>query len=69
MNEVVEQNIKEIMTLPGLKKVKDEVKSLVAYLETAAERKNQGLVNLQIFQIILYFLEIQVQVKRQLLEF
>ena len=39
MNEVVEQNIKEIMTLPGLKKVKDEVKSLVAYLETAAERK------------------------------
>ena len=43
MNEVVEQNIKEIMTLPGLKKVKDEVKSLVAYLETAAERKKSGL--------------------------
>ena len=43
MNEVVEQNIKEIMSLPGLKKVKDEVKSLVAYLETASERKSSGL--------------------------
>lgn len=43
MNEIVQQNIKEIMSLPGLKKVKDEVKSLVAYLETTAERKKSGL--------------------------
>ena len=43
MNEIIQQNIKEIMSLPGLTKVKDEVKSLVAYLENIAERQKSGL--------------------------
>ena len=43
MNEVIEKNIKEIMSLPGLQKVKDEVKALVAYLENGAKRKEAGL--------------------------
>ena len=45
MNETVEKNIKEIMSLPGLKKVKDEVKSLVAFLENSSERKKSGLAD------------------------
>ncbi|MDC0954189.1 AAA family ATPase [Pelagibacteraceae bacterium] len=43
MNEVIEKNIKEITSLPGLQKVKDEVKALVAYLENGAKRKEAGL--------------------------
>ena len=43
MNKIIQQNIKEIMTLPGLVKVKEEVKSLVAYLENTAERQKLGL--------------------------
>lgn len=43
MHEIIQQNIKEIMSLPGLNKVKDEVKSLVAYLENIAERQKSGL--------------------------
>ena len=43
MNEELEKNIQEINKLPGLKKVKDEVKALVAYLESSKERKDQGL--------------------------
>lgn len=43
MNEVIQENIKQIMLLPGLKKVKDEVKALIAYLETNAERQKSGL--------------------------
>ena len=43
MNEDLEKNIQEINKLPGLKKVKDEVKALVAYLESSKERKEQGL--------------------------
>ena len=45
MNEDLEKNIQEINKLPGLKKVKDEVKALVAYLESSKERKEQGLGN------------------------
>jgi SpoVK/Ycf46/Vps4 family AAA+-type ATPase len=43
MNEAIEKNIKEIMSLPGLEKVKDEVKALVAYLEHGVKRKEAGL--------------------------
>ena len=43
MNEELEKNIQEINKLPGLKKVKDEVKALIAYLESSKERKDQGL--------------------------
>ena len=43
MSEAIEKNIKEIMSLPGLQKVKDEVKALVTYLEHGATRKEAGL--------------------------
>mgnify|MGYP001194668855 CR=1 FL=1 len=43
MNKIIQQNIKEIMSLPGLAKVKNEVNSLVAYLENVAERQKIGL--------------------------
>ena len=43
MNEELQKNIQEINKLPGLKRVKEEVKSLVAYLESSKERKEQGL--------------------------
>ena len=39
----LQKNIDEINKLPGLKKVKDEVKALVAYLQNLKDRKNQGL--------------------------
>jgi len=43
MNEDLQKNIQEINKLPGLKRVKEEVKSLVAFLESSKERKEQGL--------------------------
>ena len=43
MNEDLKKNIQEINKLPVLKRVKDEVKSLVAFLESSKERKEQGL--------------------------
>ena len=39
----LQKNIDEINKLPGLKKVKDEVKALVAYLQNLKDRKDQGL--------------------------
>ena len=39
----LQKNINEINKLPGLKKVKDEVKALVAYLQNVKDRKDQGL--------------------------
>ena len=43
MSEALQKSIQEINKLPGLKKVKDEVKNLVAYLQSSKERKKQGL--------------------------
>ncbi|WP_440650999.1 AAA family ATPase [Candidatus Pelagibacter sp. HIMB1495] len=43
MSEVNLSTIQEINKLPGLKKVKDEVKKLVAYLQSSKERKEKGL--------------------------
>ena len=43
MNEDLKKNIDEINKLPGLKKVKEEVKSLVAFLQSSKERADQGL--------------------------
>lgn len=43
MNETLQKNLDEINKLPGLKKVKNEVKALVAYLQSAKERKEKGL--------------------------
>jgi len=43
MNDDLEKNIQEINKLPGLKKVKDEVKNLVAFIQNSKERKAQGL--------------------------
>ena len=43
MNEDLKKNIEEINKLPGLKKVKEEVKSLVAFLQSSKERADQGL--------------------------
>ena len=43
MNETLQKSIQEINKLPGLNKVKDEVKNLVAYLQSSEERKEQGL--------------------------
>ena len=43
MSEALQKSIQEINKLPGLKKVKDEVKNLVAYLQSSEERKEQGL--------------------------
>lgn len=43
MNEQVQEVINSLMKMPGMTKVKQEVKSLVAFLENAAERQSQGL--------------------------
>ena len=43
MSETLQKNIDETNKLPGLKKVKNEVKALVAYLQSAKERKEKGL--------------------------
>ena len=43
MSETLQKNIDEINKLPGLKKVKNEVKALVAYLQSSKERREQGL--------------------------
>lgn len=43
MNDDLEKNIQEINKLPGLKKVKEEVKNLVAFIQNSKERKAQGL--------------------------
>ena len=43
MSEDLQKNIQEINKLPGLKKVKDEVKNLVAYLQSSKDRKEKGL--------------------------
>ena len=43
MNETLQKNLDEINKLPGLRKVKNEVKALVAYLQSAKERKEKGL--------------------------
>ena len=43
MNKNLQENIKEITSLPGLAKVKEEVKLMVAYLENIKERKEMGL--------------------------
>jgi SpoVK/Ycf46/Vps4 family AAA+-type ATPase len=43
MNKTLQENIKEITSLPGLAKVKEEVKLMVAYLENIKERKEMGL--------------------------
>ena len=43
MSEDLKKNIDEINKLPGLKKVKEEVKSLVAFLQSSKERADQGL--------------------------
>ena len=39
MNKTLQENIKEITSLPGLAKVKEEIKLMVAYLENIKERK------------------------------
>ena len=43
MNEDLEKNLNEINKLPGLKKVKEEVKNLLAFLQNSKDRKEQGL--------------------------
>jgi SpoVK/Ycf46/Vps4 family AAA+-type ATPase len=43
MSEALQKSIQDINKLPGLKKVKEEVKNLVAYLQSTKERKEQGL--------------------------
>ncbi|WP_440909315.1 AAA family ATPase [Candidatus Pelagibacter sp.] len=43
MTETLQKNLDEINKLPGLKKVKNEVKALVAYLQSSKERQEQGL--------------------------
>ena len=43
MSETLQKNLDEINKLPGLKKVKNEVKALVAYLQSSKERREQGL--------------------------
>ena len=43
MTEEIQKNLNEINKLPGLRKVKDEVKGLVSYLQSTNERKEQGL--------------------------
>ena len=43
MSETLQKNLDEINKLPGLNKVKNEVKALVAYLQSAKERKEKGL--------------------------
>ena len=43
MTEEIQKNLNEINKLPGLRKVKEEVKGLVSYLQSTNERKEQGL--------------------------
>ena len=43
MSETLQKNLDEINKLPGLKKVKNEVKALVAYLQSSKERREKGL--------------------------
>ena len=43
MTEEIQKNLNEINKLPGLRKVKEEVKGLVSYLQSSNERKEQGL--------------------------
>ena len=43
MNEDLEKNLNEIKRLPGLKKVKEEVENLLAFLQNSKDRKEQGL--------------------------
>jgi len=43
MNEDLQKNLNEIKKLPGLKKVKEEVTNLIAFLENSNERKEKGL--------------------------
>ena len=43
MNEELQKNLDEINKLPGLKKVKEEVKALIAFLENSKDREKQGL--------------------------
>ena len=43
MSEDLEKNLNEINRLPGLKKVKEEVKNLLAFLQNSKDRKEQGL--------------------------
>jgi len=43
MSEALQKSIQDINKLPGIKKVKEEVKNLVAYLQSTKERKEQGL--------------------------
>ena len=43
MNEDLEKNLNEINKLPGLKRVKEEVKNLLAFLQNSKDRKEQGL--------------------------
>ena len=65
----LQKNINEINKLPGLKKVKDEVKALVAYLQNVKDRKDQGLGEGPSLTLHLFFQEIQVLVKLLLQEF
>lgn len=43
MNEDLQKNLNEIKKLPGLKKVKEELTNLIAFLENSKERKEKGL--------------------------
>ena len=43
MSEELQKNIQEINKLPGLKRVKEEVKNLVAFLQSSKERMEKGL--------------------------
>ena len=43
MTEEIQKSLNEINKLPGLRKVKEEVKRLVSYLQSTNERKEQGL--------------------------
>lgn len=43
MNEDLQKNLNEIKKLPGLKKVKEELTNLIAFLENSNERKEKGL--------------------------
>jgi len=53
MSEALQKSIQDINKLPGLKKVKEEVKNLVAYLQSTKERKEQGL-----YKFLLIFLQL-----------
>lgn len=43
MNDEIKKVIDNLMKMPGMAKVKQEVKSLVAFLENVKERESQGL--------------------------